>query len=91
MLYQVQLWGGAGYWLNPPVTVEAHDEEEALVLASIEDKNSCFVECNDCDDEQFNELDDADNYVYLDRTEHDHSNIFLLIENARITEVRQHA
>lgn len=82
--YKVTLWSGAGYWLNTPVVVEAADEEEALVLASIEDKNAFFLEDNDIDDEKRNELEEADNYIYLDRSMEGHSNIWLLIENAII-------
>ena len=85
MFYKVTLWSGAGYWLNSPVIVEARDDEEALVLASIEDGNCLFKD--DFTAEEMDELDASDTYIYLDRTEHGHSVGYLLIENARIEDV----
>lgn len=83
MFYKVTLWR-SGYTLNKPVVVEARDEEEALVLASIKDGNCLFIEATD---ERADGLEDADNYVYLDRSEYGHSVGYLLIENAIIEEV----
>ena len=83
MFYKVSLWR-SGYALNKPVVVEARDEEEALVLASIKDGNCLFIEATD---ERADGLEDADNYVYLDRSEYGHSVGYLLIENAIIQEV----
>lgn len=85
MFYKVTLWCGAGYTLNKPVVVEARDEEEALVLASIKDGNCIFKE--DFTIEDMDELDASDTYIYLDRTEYGHSVGYLLIENAIIEEV----
>lgn len=84
--YEVRLWSGKGYLLNPPVKVVARDEEEALVLASIADHYCFYKEANDIPTGEVEEFDSADNYVYLDRSEFGHSNIYLLIENARISQ-----
>lgn len=83
--FKVELWSGAGYLMNPPVNVEARDEEEALVLASIEDPYCFYKEADDIPSDEIDEFDSADNYIYLDRTEYGHSNIYLLVENACIT------
>lgn len=82
--YKVALWSGAGYLMNEPVIVNAHDEEEALVLASIQDPFASYVEDNAVNEADRDEFEKADNYIYLDRSEYGHSNIWLLIENARI-------
>lgn len=87
--YDVQLWSGRGYLLNPAIRdIEAHDEEEALIIASMRDGLASFVYDDEIKtDEQRDELEKADNYLYLDRTEYGRRNIWLLIENARISEV----
>ena len=84
--YHVQLWPGYGYLLNPSVAVEARDEEEALVLASIKDPNAHYEECDGLKEEEYDELDKDERFIYLDRSEYGYPNIFLCIENARIME-----
>lgn len=84
--YRVQLWPGAGYLLSPGVTVEARDEEEALVLASINDPFAFFLYCDELDEQRYSQIENEDRFLYLDRSEYGHRNIFLCIENARIME-----
>lgn len=87
--YDVQLWSGRGYLLNPAIRdIEACDEEEALIIASMRDGFAFFVYDDEIKtDKERDELEKADNYLYLDRTEYGCRNIWLLIENARISEV----
>lgn len=82
--YKVTLWCGKGYYLNEPVVVDAEDDEEALVKASIADRK-CYKVCTDgLLDFMNEELENDERYIYLDRSCYDAYNCYLLIENARI-------
>lgn len=84
MKYKVKLWPGKGYWLDEAVEVEANkdDLETVLILASIKDKNCLFIEASNAAPE----LEGADNYTYLDRTEYGASCGYLCTENTMIAD-----
>lgn len=79
--YQISLWRGYGYQMNPSLAFEAKDEEEALIKASLADLNADIEEADEARAQDEPLLDQA---VYLDRSEYGASNIYLSIENARV-------
>ena len=83
MKFGVNLWSGAGYLLDNEVIVEndINNLEEILIKASILDDNCLYKEVNKLSKDEYNELENSDCWVYLDRTCEGHSCIFLCIEN----------
>lgn len=75
--YRVSLWLGASVETRT-VTVQAKDEEEALVLASME--TGIVIDADEADDD----VRESDHYTYLDRTEYGGGCVYLLTENAAI-------
>lgn len=85
MKYKVQLWCGAGYWMDDEVIIEdASCDEDALIQASLKDDSCFYKECDKMSNEEFEELSNDDAWVYLDRTEYDSNCIFLCIVNAKM-------
>ena len=83
MNYNVQLWSGSGYQLNEPYNVDANDEIEALEKAAVHGIKTGGVVALEVSTEH-EELEEDDNYIYLDLTRYGMGCFYLLIENAKI-------
>ena len=85
MNYNVYLWSGSGYQLNAPYNVDACDEIEALEKAAVHGIKTGGVIFLEASTEN-EDLEELDNYTYLDLTPYGMDCGYLLIENAKIEE-----
>lgn len=83
--YQVALCRGYGPLLGESLAYETNDLEDALVFASIADGAAGVVEG---DFPKAEKLENAEDWLYLDRSSYGYSNVHLNISDARIERIR---
>lgn len=83
--YQIALYRGYGPFLGESLAYETDDLGEALLSASITDGAANVVEA---DSPEADGLENADDWVYLDRSECGCPNVYLDISNAMIEKIR---
>lgn len=82
-LQGIRLWCGSGHFLNNPVYIYSKEvTEDELVRASLLDEDCLWIPANEADED----LEEADNYIYLDRTSYGSDCGYLCIENLKVQE-----
>lgn len=75
----------SGYYMEALQVIEASSIEEAIIKATLNNNNYYSIEANEVTED----IENNERYIYLDRSEYHQSNIYLFIENARISSYKK--